>query len=913
MDSYESRKRWKWIALVAALAILGRPGDGAAQTALTGGVNGRVTDATGGALPGATVSVASASVGVTREAMTDTQGRFAVLGLTPSIDYRVQIRLPQFRDWTREIAVTSSESVPVEARLEVVPISEAVTVSGAGTRAEVTSPALATVVGAETIAGVPTFGRQTNRIALLDPRVRNTQGFGGDSFIATRLAINGSSFRDTHYRLDGDVNNDAFTNNAPMQPVSLGAVQEFKILTNQYSAEFGGTSAGLLVLTTKSGSDTLRGEAFFQGRPSSFSADPPLAVSRVPNTLGQGGASVGGPIMRGRTFFFGSVEFVRQNRGSVITSPAPTVFEGQLREQVALGRIDHQVSSANTLGVRVNGHRTRNTNPNDRVGGLLQPSAGQRSSISSFGGQVSDRAVLGKVFNEVRLNYVNSHPSDTAPLSPSLGVVRPGYSTEGFSATSTLGLHLYQASDQVSIQLGRHAIRTGGEVVHQRYKDVQATQFGDYRFAPGPPTAGESPVQYTQRFGVADLRYRDTRAALFVQDDWRVRPRLTLNAGLRYEYQESVGDRNNVAPRIGVVFDATGDGGTILRGGVGVFYDQAFQHGLRQRFLLEGPQAPTQTVTLTPADSGFPTFPTSLTSIPGGLTPARRTVYVRGDDMVNPYSYQVSFGLQRRLTSAWTASVDVVHARTYDQFLAVNANAPSPFPRTEAGQTRTAAAADATRPFATFEGVPVRNVLVSGNGGRAYYDSVALGITRQLSRGLEVSAKYIRSRVEDSITDDHHGANPNEWSDIVDAERAASEFSQPHRFVAYGRAQLPGGVDLFGVVTLASGVPVNALTGVDNNGDTTNTDRPAGLARNAFRGPRHSRVDLAAARRFSLGGLQIEGRAEIFNLLDADNYFRFNNVYGNGATPLATFLQPVGGVGNVDPGRQLQVGVRVLF
>jgi outer membrane receptor protein involved in Fe transport len=913
MTSNDWKRRLARVAITGALAILALPHALDAQTALTGGVNGHVVDATGAALPGAAVSIASGSLNITRETTTSDDGSFAIAGLIPSTDYRIHVRLSQFRDWTRDLVVTSSASAALEARLDVMPLTEATTVTADTTRASVASPVLAEVVGAATISSVPTFGRQTNRVALLDPHVRNTQGFGGDSFIATRLSINGSSFRDTHYRLDGDVNNDAFTNNAPMQPVSLGAVQELKILTNQYSAEFGGTSAGLLVLTTKSGSDVLRGEVFAQGRPEAFSADPPLAATRAPNTLSQGGASIGGPIVRGRTFFFGNVEMLHQNRGSVITSPAPSIFEGELREYVGLGRIDHQIGASNTIGVRVNGHRTTNNNPNDRVGGLVQASAGQRSRISSFGTQVSDRAVIGSLFNELRLNYVESHPSDTTPLAPAVGVIRPGYSTEGFSGTSTLRLRLYQASDQVSLQRGRHALRAGGEVVHQRYADFQTSAFGDYRFAPGPPVAGERPEQYTQRFGVADLRYEDTRAAIFVQDDWRVRPSLTLNLGLRYEYQESVGDTNNIAPRVGVVFDPSGRGRTVLRGGVGVFYDQAFQHGLRQRFLLEGPRAPTQTITLTPSDPGFPAFPLSLTEIPGGLTPARRSISVRGDDMVNPYSYQVSFGVQHRLTSDWTATIDVVHARTYDQFLARNLNAPAPFPRTLPGQVRSAAAADATRPLAMFEGVPVRNVLASGNGGRAYYDSIAIGLSRQFSRGVELSAKYLYSRVEDSITDDHHGANPNEWSDIVDAERGPSEFAQPHRFVAYGRASLPGAIDVSGVVTLASGVPVNPLTGIDNNGDTTNTDRPAGFGRNAFRGPRHTRVDVAAARRFAVGGVEIEGRAEIFNLFGAKNYFRFNNIYGNGAEPLATFLQPVGGVGNVDPGRQLLLGARLFF
>lgn len=900
-------------ALVGCVMVIGEARVASAQTALTGGVNGRVADSSGATIPGATITIASDTLSFVRETVTGADGSFAVPGLPPSTDYVLLVTMPQFREWTRrDIVVASSASVTIDATLDLIPVTETVSVIGTSD-VTISSPALAQVLGAETLSSMPVFGRQTNRAALLDPHVRNTQGFGGDSFIATRLSINGSSFRDTHYRLDGDVNNDAYTNNAPMQPVSLGSVQEFKVLTNQYGAEFGGTSAGLLVLTTKSGSDTLRGEVFALGRPDSFSANAPLAVADVPSRLVQGGFAIGGPIVRRRTFFFSSVDVGQQTRGSLITSPVEEFFEGQLREHVALGRIDHQLSSSNTLSLRVNGHRTTNTNPNDRVGGLVQASAGQRSRISSFGMQASDRAIVGRLFNELRLNYVDSHPSDTQPLSPSVGGVRPGYSTEGFSAVSTLQIRLYQASDQVSVQLGRHAMRAGGEVVHQRYAEFQATPLGEYRFAPGPPVAGEIPQQYTQRFGVADLRYRDTRAALFLQDDWTVGSKLTLNLGVRYEYQESVGDANNIAPRFGVVVDPRGTGRTVLRGGVGVFYDQAFQHGLRERFLLDGPSAPTQTITFTPADSGFPVFPSSLTSIPSGTTAARRSLYIRGDEMVNPYSYQVSFGVQHQLRPGWSATVDVVHARTSDQFLAFNANAPSPFPRTEPGQVRSVSVADATRPLATFEGVPARNVLVSANGGRAYYDAVTFGIARRFANRYELSAKYLYARVEDSITDDHHGANPNEWNDIVDAERGPSEFAQPHRLVAYGRAELPWAIDVAGVVTLASGVPVNPLTGVDNNGDTTNTDRPVGFGRNSFRGPRHSRVDLAAARRFTVRAVQIEGRVEIFNLLGSENYFRFNNVYGNGARPLATFMQPVGGVGNVDPGRQVQVGLKVLF
>jgi hypothetical protein len=165
-----------------------------------------------------------------------------------------------------------------------------------------------------------------------------------------------------------------------------------------------------------------------------------------------------------------------------------------------------------------------------------------------------------------------------------------------------------------------------------------------------------------------------------------------------------------------------------------------------------------------------------------------------------------------------------------------------------------------------------------------------------------------------SITDDHLGANPQEWNDVQRGERGPGDFLQRHRLVANGAVFLPLKIQASAILIAASGLPVNSLTGIDNNGDSLNRDRPAGLSRNRFRGTAQRSFDLSLSREFVITErARIELRADGYNLFNNQNYYVFNTNYGNGATPLAPFLRPVGGVANVDPARQFTFGVKFLF
>jgi hypothetical protein len=398
---------------------------------------------------------------------------------------------------------------------------------------------------------------------------------------------------------------------------------------------------------------------------------------------------------------------------------------------------------------------------------------------------------------------------------------------------------------------------------------------------------------------------------------------LTLNLGVRYDYQSLLDDYNNLGPRAGFVWNPKGDGATVIRGGFGFYYDQPFFHGLTQRFLLNALDAPFATYSIAPGSPAFPQYPTSYppTEPPAGLTLAPRNVVLRGDKLLSPYTTQFTLGFQRQLPDQWVLSVDVTRSLTVKQFLQYDLNAPSLFPRTNAGQIRSVAEADRTRPFydvsrgvSIYQGVAVREVRMTTNGNVANYHALTVNLSRRFGNRYFAGVSYNWASAMNSITDDHLGANPQEWSDVQRGERGPGDFLQRHRFVASGGVRLPWGLQTTALLIAASELPVNALTGVDNNGDSLNRDRPAGFGRNALRGTPQRNFDLSILKQFTITErTRLELRTDGFNLFNNQNYYTFNNVYGNGDAPLSTFLRPVGGVANVDPARQFTFGIKVLF
>jgi hypothetical protein len=918
---YRGRVELLFRFLIVTIAII-FPAN--SQTALTGAIQGAVTDVAGGFLIGANVELTSRGLNFKVTQTTDSSGSFRFLKLIPAADYAVTVSVQGFEARRRApIEVLSGESTSIAVSLQIGSRTDVVQVTEHMAALSTESTELTTPVGTHALAALPTNGRNVTRFAFLDARVRNSNALGGDGSNQYRLSINANTFRDSQHRLDGNTNYDTMFNNVPLQRVPLSAVQEFRVLTNQFNAEHGSTSAGLTITTTKAGTDEFHGEAFFLVRPSGIQSRPPLADIRIPNQLLQGGGSLGGPIARQTTYFFASYERTDQERGSFISSGRPGFYIGEYADNLAMAKFDHRVSDSHWLSLRINGHRDSNTNSNDRVGGLIQPSAATMSITQAVGVQATDTKTWGAVVNEFRAGYVNAVPSSSMPQSAGVVVLRPGYSTEGAASYSSNRTEVYQAADQISWQHSAHTLKAGGDFIRRKVRDRQFDLFGAYIFPGGAPLEGQQPTLYTQRFGVADMSYGQTQWAGFIQDTWRVHQRVTLNFGLRYDYQSLVDDFNNLGPRAGFIWDPKGSGNLVIRGGFGLYYDQPFFHGLTQRFLQNDLTAPFATYSIAPGHPAFPVFPMSYSPAepPPGLTLAPRNVVVRGENLLNPYTTQLTLGFERRLRGNWVFGADVTRTLTVKQFLHYDLNAPSAFVRNEAGQIRSVAEADRTRPFydaargvSIYQGVPVREVRLTTNGNTANYHALTVKLSRRFAGRYFAGLSYNWASAMNSITDDHLGANPQEWSDVQRGERGPSDFLQRHRLAANGSILLPGNFQMSAIIIAASGLPVNALTGVDNNGDSLNRDRPAGFGRNAFRGTPQRSLDLSLSRQVVITErTRLELRADGFNFLNDQNYYSFNTVYGNGSTPAATFLRPLAGVANVDPARQFTFAVKFLF
>ena len=911
--------------LLALFFLAALPSPHWAQTEQTGAIRGTVKEQSGGVIPNAQVTLKNDSLNYQRTTTTNKDGAFIVLGLPPGNTYQLIIQADHFQPVKRALQVISSgDSVTQDFTLEVASLTETVSIVADTPAIVSNAPEVSQVVDARRVTELPSAKRSVNGFALLDPHVRNTAGQGSDGSGATRLAINANSFRHTNYQLDGNTNYESVYANSPQQQVSLTAVQEFKVLTNQYSAEYGGSTAGIISTTTKSGTDAWHGEGFTFLRPSGIQARPVVSTLRVPNENWQFGGAISGPISKGKLNFFANYERARQNRGAFIQAPTPATFIGHFRDNLALVRTDYRISDTHNLSLRLNGNYNTNDNSNDAVSGFNQPSTARNSYVQNATGQITDRKTWGAVMNEARFSYINTVPNGSRPLGEAaVTIMRPNYSTEGTSSYSFTRTQNYQLADQLAWQSGKHELRFGGDFKRQKVVDDSFSLFGTYTFASGAPQANEKPVQYGQTFGRQLLRYGQTSLSGFAQDNWRVGPRLTLNLGLRYETQTLTAERNNFAPRVGFAWDVKGDGSTVIRGGGGVFYDQYYFY-ITRRFLYQGPYSYQATVTLKPTEAGFPVFPNSLTTLPGSLATARRDIYLAPERIVNPYSTQFSFGIQQKLFGGLALTVDAITQHSVRQMRAVDLNAPKAFPRTAAGLIRTGAAADATRPFTTYLGVPVKNVVLVENTGMSNYDALDVGLVKSFARRFQVEGHYLYSNAttDSMFFGEPNTGVPNDWNGNLRLEHAASDFHQRHRFVGHGLIEMPWQTQASFVLTLASGLPVDPRTGVDNNGDSNIVDRPfnpatgAILARNSFRTPKQFSFDLSLAKRIVVSEkLKLELRAEGFNLTNHSNLIKVNATYGNTANgkPLASFLTPIAGVSNSDPARQFQAGLRLIF
>ncbi len=959
-----------------------------AQTPDTATLQGQVDDANHAPIAGAVITLSNRLSGLHRTVQTDRSGTFAAAGLPVAGTYEVIAAKSGFANARIfGLSLVGGATAELHFQLNLAGNRTRVTVTGAVDAIRTDSPQLGDTLGAAQMQETPLLNRRITYLPLLNSANRPAIN-QGDAFMNQDLfTTNGSGRRQTWFEIDGGNGIDSWGRQTIFTNIPLAAVQEMTVLENAFSAEYGFGMGGVVNIVTKSGGNQFHGDVLGLWRPSGpeaklsgfTTADASNGNDVTNDTLRQGAGSVSGPLgTKDRTQFFLAGQYSAQDRASPVTSPiALGNFVGHYRSWLIFFRLDHQVNRANNLFLRSDIDSFYDTNPNGTVGGNNLPSVDRIFRKRTYSQQLGETAILRPpLVNNLRLQFQLASPiTEFDPVIDGTQFVVPistgGTFTSGTSQSALLLNRQYEVNDTLASSMGRHQLTYGMEVLGS-HSGGNSKEYGgpiyDGQFVYNPCTQSldvcESPAYldnlnnvqtYTQSYGNANYRVDDVLWGLFVQDDFRVAANLTLNLGLRYEQQTFTDARADFAPRIGLSYDPHGQGKTVLQAGYGIYYAQVVDNS-EANYALTGPTG-VFNYKAAPGQIGFPSSVAAapLPAFPPGAQAPLRSLYIRPGNgaylnqffptsalrgyprkLLNPYNQQWTVGVQQELRPEWILSADYVGAHTLRNVRPLDVDTPAPFVRTAQGQSRTAQAANCTRPYwmewyqqhgmtcnplAASNPQPPYSVIQSDvNDGYVYYDALDVNLSHRFSRGLAMLASYTWSHTIDNVDPDVPSQNPNDPNFTGAAEKGNAIFDQRHRFVLSGSYATFFKINAGGVATLASGLPYNYVTGSTNSGDLgATTDRPVidgvVVGRNTGRGGAIYEVDPFLERVFAMGSSRVQTklRAEAFNVLNHANFVGYSGTYGNGPTPGAGFGQPLPGVTNQLTARSFQFSAQMMF
>jgi hypothetical protein len=968
-----------------------------AQTPDTATVRGVVYDQTHAAVAGAQVHVINALSKLDRVTMSGKDGSFAIAGLPIAGDYDVTVTKPGFAEAHKEhIALAGGSTADISLELNVAGGTTNVTVLGAAGDVRTDEPQLGDRLETIQLEGTPLPNRRVTFLPLLNAANRPSIN-QGDIFMDQNLfTTNGAGRRQSWFEVDGSTGNDSWGRQTIFTNIPVSAVQEMTVLTNSFSTEYGASTGSVVNIVTKSGGEKYHGELLGLWRPTTpeaalagFTPTNATTGNEVTNDkLVQESFALSGPVkFIDKTRFFLAAEHSDERKASPIASPlAPGSYEGVYHDWMGFLRLDHQFTEKNDGFLRANLDAFFDTNPNGIVGGSSLATVARIFRRRTYSLEFGDTAVLRpNLLNSARAQFQLASPItefDPVVYGTQYVVAITGLATftTGTSQSALLMNRQYQMSDTLSMTLGRHQIKFGGDAI-LAHTGGNSKEFGGpvylgkftYNTCAGPG-AGSTTAQieaycegpaylnnianvanYSQSFGNAVYTVNDALWSLFVQDDFHMNKALTLNAGLRYERQTFTDATLNFAPRVGFVYDLMGQGKLAVKGGFGIYYSQIVDNA-QANYALTGPTG-VFTYTATPGQPGFPTSVAAapLPAFPAGGAVPLRSLYLRPGNssyydqffptstlvgypnkLLNPYSEQYTLSLEHKFARAWVLSVDYVGTHQLRNVRPLDVDAPASFIRTAQNQSRTANAANCTRPYwiyfyaklgtacsTTGSGtLPPYSVIQSDvNDGYLHYNALDVNVHHVFSRGFELLASYTWSHTTDNVDPDATSQNPNDPLMTGKAEYGNALYDQRNRFVLSGLYVAPFKIHIGGIATMAGGLPYNLTTGVTNSGDTgATTDRPvingAVVGRNTGRGTPVYYVDPFLSREFPLyhERIKLDLRAEAFNVLNHANFVTFVGTYGNTNTVAPVTLgTPSFGVTAQLPARSLQFSGKVSF
>jgi hypothetical protein len=891
------------------------------------GISGVVKDPSGSAVPNAKVVISSASQGTLRSIETNSAGAFSAPALIPGPGYKVAVTAPGFAPYElKDINLEVGQSLSVNVPLAVGQTTTTIDVVGAAVLLDDTKADVSTVVGTQQITDLPVNGRRVDSFVLLTPGVSNDATFG----LLTFRGIAGNN----SFLLDGNDNTEQFYDeNAGrtriQSQVSQDAVQEFQVVSDNYSAQYGRAMGGVVNTVTKSGTNSVHGSAFYYLRTTGFDAADPFATINETNSAGvtaptrinppdryvEWGGTVGGALIKDKLFYFFSGDFTYRNfpivdsyisaniinpvtqnwvtsGSAACVSPATPAqcaainnllprFFGLVprtdHNDLAFGRLDYHASDKNTFTASFNYLRWKS--PNGIQTGLDSTSgAGINGngddSVFLKNGKLGWTSILSNNFvNEFRFGIDTDRQADSfeqSDLGSGLGALYLAVDGVQLGVADYLprvepSETRFEFSDDATYIRGNHSLKFGYSFfTTEDYNYYIAYANGYYKYSNPTcfaldytPVAGQAADtscsaggtgknwnSFEQAFGSPVQDYRINEMAWYVNDQWKVSPRFTVNLGLRWDKSMSLTlpypnpswpqtgylhtPNKDFAPRVGASYRL--DNKTVLRGGFGLFYARLVGGLVDDLYTGGGTVQPTYNLSESTAAqlAAGPSFPNLLAAQPTAGGASTLTIQFADPHLKTPYSTQGNFTLERQIASDMLLSVSGIFSRGIHLLSTVDLNLPTP----SGSYTYTVNNASGTttgqytvplyfnpRPNTAFGAVTEDT-----NGIDSVYDALAVTLNKRMSHGLQMLASYTWSHEIDDGQDQAANAIFFSFVNTLNngnnaAERASGWEDQRHRFV-YSLVWAPethfhnavatallGNWQISTITTLASGRP----------------------------------------------------------------------------------------------------------
>ena len=627
-------------------------------------LRGTVSDPSGAVVPGAVITLKSAA-GKTTTATSGGDGTYQVKGLDPG-QYSVSVAAQGFAPFSKSaVTINAGRPQTLDIPLEIQVVEEKLQVQAEG----------------NTLDTSPTNNANT---VVLKGADLDALSDDPDELQSELQALAGPSAGPN----GGQMYIDGFTA-GQLPPKS--AIREIRINSNPFSAQYDKLGYGRIEIFTKPGTDKFHGQFEFGDNNAILDTKNPFITNEPGYNTARFEGNIGGPLSKKASFFLdgqrreiGEVAIVTPQCGN-LASPLPqlcaetTVPNPHTRTNIS-PRLDYQLTSNNTFTARY--QYFEDTQQNGGVGQsssqVTLPSLGFNTDNTEQTFQVSDTQVLSpKVVNETRLQYLrlqnDRNPLSTAPQISVAGVLSTGGNSSGHEIDTE---NHYEIQNYTSISSGNHSIRFGARIRISQASDQIASNFnGTFNYASLNAFINNQPNQFSIATGHPVVSDTFTDAGLYAEDDWKIRPNLTVSYGLRYETQNDINDHHDFAPRFGIAWGIGPRGGTpktVLRAGYGIFYDRFPQSLVLQADRLNGS---TQQLFIIENPSFGPTnIPSSFTGVAGQPS----TVYRIDPKLRAPYVMQVGAGIEHQLTKSTKLSLTYLNSRGVHQLFTNNINAPFP-------------------------------------------------------------------------------------------------------------------------------------------------------------------------------------------------------------------------------------------